>query len=222
MSRFIVFEGIDGSGKTTQAKLFAERLRKDGRSVLETREPTNGVVGKLIRSMLTKQHANWDYDWKAMSLLFSADRAAHVSNVILPMLAAGADVVCDRYILSTVAYQVTAAVQKEYGPPRGGGYDRAAREFFVDWMRDVCRMFPKPDLTIVLSLSVELAMERLAERGTAAEHYEVPAALQGASEVYESAISTWEVSWYPMIVGVDARGTEEEIAERVWSAYQGL
>jgi dTMP kinase len=99
---FVTFEGVDGSGKSTQARLLAERLREEGREVVLTREPGGTALGEEVRSLLLhgEQIAPW-----AEAALFAAARAQLVDEVIRPALARGADVVSDRYLDSSLAYQ---------------------------------------------------------------------------------------------------------------------
>jgi dTMP kinase len=108
---FVSLEGIDGSGKSTQARLLAERLRASGREVVLTREPGGTPLGESIRDLLL--HAGDVAPW-AEAALFAAARAQHVAEVIRPALDRGAAVVCDRYVDSSVAYQ---------GGARGLGVD---------------------------------------------------------------------------------------------------
>jgi len=109
---FVTFEGIDGSGKSTQAELLRARLEADGREVVATREPGGTELGERIRELLL--HGGHVSPW-AEALLYTASRAQHVVEVIRPALERGAWVVCDRYVDSSVAYQ---------GVGRGLGLER--------------------------------------------------------------------------------------------------
>lgn len=99
---FVTFEGLDGSGKTTQAELLRARLEADGIEVVFTREPGGTELGEQIRDLLL--HGGHVGPW-AEALLYAASRAQHVEEVIRPALDRGASVVCDRYLDSSVAYQ---------------------------------------------------------------------------------------------------------------------
>lgn len=132
---FIVFEGLDGSGKTTQAKLLADRLSERGRRVHLTAEPTTGPIGAELRHYLAHRLS---FDPRVLPYLFAADRADHLYNAesgILAALASGVTVICDRYVLSSLAYQST----------------EAARELVETLNRD----FPPPDLTVYLDVTPE-------------------------------------------------------------------
>jgi dTMP kinase len=109
---FVTFEGVDGSGKSTQARLLAERLGSEGREVVVTREPGGTALGEEVRALLL--HGGDLAPW-AEAALFAAARAQLVDEVIRPALARGADVVCDRYLDSSLAYQ---------GLARGLGIER--------------------------------------------------------------------------------------------------
>jgi dTMP kinase len=146
LGRFIVLEGIDGSGKTTQAKLLAAWLRDRGREVLETFEPTHGPWGLRYRAW-----ARGELDDKAEAVLhwFVEDRREHVERVIAPALRRGEIVICDRYAASTRAYQAAQ------------GVDRALllRTLEAD-------AFPEPDLTLWLRVPVAIAVRRMGAAAT--------------------------------------------------------
>ena len=109
---FVTFEGLDGSGKSTQAELLRDRLEADGEDVVATREPGGTELGERIRELVL--HGGHVTPW-AEALLYAASRAQHVDEVIRPALERGASVVCDRYVDSSVAYQ---------GVARGLGLER--------------------------------------------------------------------------------------------------
>jgi dTMP kinase len=111
-SMFVSFEGLDGSGKTTQLTLLAERLAAEGREVVATREPGGTELGEKIRDLVL--HGGHVAPW-AEAALYAASRAQHVEEVIRPALERGAIVLCDRYVDSSVAYQ---------GVARGLGLER--------------------------------------------------------------------------------------------------
>jgi len=145
---FVTFEGVEGCGKSTQARLLAGFLRKSGRRVLLTFEPGGTPLGRRIRKALLEPAgrvvplAEW--------LLFEADRAAHVRQVVLPALRHGVSVVCDRYSDSSRAYQ---------GFGRGIGLGR------VDAVDRIATGGLKPDLTILLDLPAGAGLARVRRRG---------------------------------------------------------
>ena len=110
--RFIALEGVDGCGKSTQAALLAAALRRAGHRVVETREPGGTALGEAVRGIVLG--SDDDMSPMAEALLFAASRAQHVAQVIRPALSAGAWVVCDRFVDSSLAYQ---------GAARGLGID---------------------------------------------------------------------------------------------------
>jgi dTMP kinase len=176
--RFIVLEGIDGSGTTTQSKRLAEELERRGAPALWTCEPTAGPVGKLIRQALQRRLTAEDgatprsLSWSALALLFAADRIDHVDAVVEPALAQGRTVIRDRYVLSSLAYQSVTS-------PEG--------EAAVPWIRALNARAIRPDLTIVLDVPEDVAAERRALRGGPPELFEIRDVQRRLAEAYARA-----------------------------------
>jgi dTMP kinase len=141
--RFITLEGPDGSGKSLQARLLGERLRAAGFDVVVTREPGGTRTGEQVREIVLG--AGRGLDPMADALLFSAQRAQHVAEVIRPALAAGQVVVCDRHRDSTICYQ-----------GYGSGLDVEAMRA----LQDLATRGLLPDLTILLDVSVDVGLQR--------------------------------------------------------------
>lgn len=141
---FVTFEGVDGSGKSTQAELLREWLQNEGREVVVTREPGGTTLGERVRELLLDGEGMSPWSEAA---LFTAARAELVDQVIGPALASGADVVCDRYLDSSLAYQ---------GVARGLGVERVLG-FNVDAIRGIL-----PDVTFLLAVDLDEARQRSA------------------------------------------------------------
>lgn len=147
---FLVLEGLDGAGTTTQAAALERALRGRGERVLKTAEPSSGPVGVMLRQVLTGRLTGYGrpVDQTTLALLFSADRADHAHQEILPALEAGTTVVCDRYVLSSLAYQ---------------GLDLPLEEVAA-----INAHAPAPDLTLFLDVPPKVAeARRKASRGHA-------------------------------------------------------
>jgi len=151
MHPFITFEGPEGSGKTTQIRLLADRLGASGRSILVTREPGGTRIGNAIRAILLDA-AHTEMMPRAETLLFNAARAQLVDEVIYPALAAGKIVLCDRYADSTLAYQ-------------GFGHGQALAPLRL--VGDFATAGLTPDLTVFLNIDPAAGLER--KRATAEE-----------------------------------------------------
>ncbi len=161
---FIVIEGIDGTGKSTQAKMLADALTAIGHSVILDREPSDGPYGKLLRNSATTGRMTPQEELD----LFHKDRRQHVNEVISPSLTEGKVVVLDRYYFSTMAYQGQR------------GFDsaelRATNETFA----------PAPDILFILDLPVDKALERIGVRGDTANEFEQRDALQFCRDTFLS------------------------------------
>jgi len=171
---FIVLEGIDGSGTTTQARWLAAWVETRGREVVLTAEPTGRAVGTIIRQILQGRPADGaggavEADEVMMALLFAADRADHMQNVVLPALDAGRVVVSDRHYLSSVAYQ---AIGVEMG-----------------WVEMLNARFRRPDLTVLLDTDPEVSLRRKHAQGRPAERYERAHALERVRGNYIEAVA---------------------------------
>jgi dTMP kinase len=201
---FITFEGTEGSGKTTQQVLLAGTLRDAGLEVLTTREPGGGTpVGETIRTLLMDPEC-WRHLGLAEIYLYAAARADHLERVVEPALAAGAVVVCDRYLDSTLAYQ---------------GYGRGRP---LELIRSLHRLPPlgrRPDLTLWLDLDPELGLRRARSRNSRKAD---PAGGRGYDDA-ELAFHRRVRRGFGAIAReepgrvrvVDASGPEEEVAREV-------
>ncbi len=203
--RFIVLEGIDGAGTTTQCALLAAHLRKDGTAVRTTREPSDGPVGGTIRQILAGRIVGAGGrapGWATMALLFAADRMDHVEAEIEPFVDTGGLIISDRYDASSLAYQSVSS-------GRGG-------ESTVEWIRTLNKNAKRPHLTIVLDVPPEVAASRREARGDAAQLYEQNE-LQRALCVFYKDLQRHMPQ--DRVTVVDGSGTVEQVAEKVHAAY---
>lgn len=198
--RLIVFEGGEGSGKSTQADLLASRL-----GALCTRQPGGTAIGERIRAIVlagADSETGAALTDRAEALLMAADRAQHVETVIEPQLAAGRHVVCDRYIGSSIAYQ---------------GYGRGLDVDVIRWISGWAAGGLWPDLTILLQVSDETARART---GAARDRIEAAGAefhrrvLEGFVEQARDEDDWWVV--------VDGEGDIEEVHARVLDAVRAM
>jgi dTMP kinase len=196
--RFVVLEGGDDSGKSTQARRLASSLRERGLTVCETFEPGATSAGVVIRELLLHDAAPIAATTEA--LLMAADRAQHVTEQIEPALAAGQWVVCDRYLPSSLVYQ---------GVVRGLGVD------VVEELNRAATGRAAPDLVVVLDVPDAVAVAR---RGASADRLESEGdAFHAAVRAAYRSLATargWAV--------VDGEGDVETIAARVWSHVEPL
>ena len=187
---FIVFEGPDGSGTSKHSQLLADRMQKEGYNVLLTTEPTEGVIGQEIRSLLNSDNMPPP---DAVQLLFTADRAQHVKEIVNPALESGKTVISDRYALSTFIYGVALGLDEQ-------------------WLKDLNRKFPEPDLTIVTLPSLETCIERIGKRETT-DQFE-NALFQ--KQIYEGYRGIED----PTTIFIDTTPEKEIVAEEIWNEVQ--
>jgi dTMP kinase len=196
--RLIVLEGIDGSGTTTQTERLVEHLRRRGRTAVSTREPSAGPVGRLLREVLLGHHRisrDVSLDGRTMALLFAADRFDHLQREVEPILAAGNDVVSDRYLMSSLAYQAEEA-------------DR-------EWVALLARGVRPPDLTILLDIPVEVAAQRRLLAGRPEERYDADSYLSRVADNYRR-LARADAS----AVILDGSAAREDVAAAVVAAVE--
>jgi dTMP kinase len=196
--RFLVLEGIDGAGTTTQAERLELFLNGRGRRTLRTREPSDGPVGRLIRRFLAGDETPPPPD--AMAMLFAADRFDHLSREIEPALADGVDVISDRYYLSSAAYQSQAS----------------ARDEVLRLNRSVRR----PDLTLVLAVDAEVAERRRQAAGRTHELYDALPLQRRIAEAYEYLARRPPLG--ERIVIVDGAASPEVVEQEICRAVAAL
>lgn len=195
--KFITFEGGEGTGKSTQARLLAERLENSGISAILTREPGGTALGEDIRALILKDRPQ---DPLTELLLFAAARAEHMTSVIRPALDDGTWVISDRFIDSTRVYQ---------------GKLYAIEPEFIATLEKYTVGHDLPDLTLILDLAPEAGLERAASRGTLsrydAERIETHETLRrGFLEIAESEADR--------CILIDGNLPAESVATAVWQA----
>jgi len=202
MSLFITFEGGEGSGKSFQARVLYRRLSKSATPVLLTREPGGTPLGKKLGRWL-----KWTDD-RAISpltalLLFNASRAQLVSEIIRPKLESGITVICDRYADSTTVYQ---------------GYGRGLDLGIVQTINNVATQGLKPDLTVLLDVSVEVGLARKSNESHDRFEQEEIAFHQRVKEGYLNLTANETERW----LVIDASQPKEKIAQIIWQRVNQL
>lgn len=184
---FIVIEGIDGTGKSTQVQRLGEWFISQGREVVLSREPTDGPWGKKVRESAATGRLSPEEELE----YFLNDRRQHVTELIAPSLAAGKVVILDRYYFSTMAYQGTR------------GFDpmeiRRKNEAFA----------PVPDLLLIMDIDVDSALKRIGTRGDTANEFEKRENLQRCRDIFLSLQNE------AFVRVINTMGTPEEVAEHV-------
>lgn len=198
---FFAFEGIDGSGKSTQIKLLTEKLRARGLRCYETREPTDGPVGSMVHQIMT---GRLQADGRVISSLFAADRLDHLTNPVdglCQTVEQGVTVVTDRYYFSSYAYN---------------GVD-----LDMDWVIGCNRLSAellRPTLHIFLDIPVSTALARIAKNRLHTELYEKEERLTAVRENYFKIFERFRDT--ERVAVIDANADVDTVAQRVWEAVQ--
>jgi dTMP kinase len=165
---FIVIEGLDGSGKTTQVKLLAAKLRQTHKAVF-TAEPSKGKIGLFIRNSIL--YGEKRFPTAIEALMFAADRLEHVQNEVLPALVEGRVVVSDRYVYSSLAYQGSAGLS-------------------LEWIKAINQHALKPDLALFIDVDPEAVQTRLKRKKSVMENLETQ---QNVRAIYQKFIEKGEL-----------------------------
>jgi dTMP kinase len=206
---FIVLEGVDGAGTTTQSLRLQEKLQAKGVAAQVTQEPSKGPVGMLLRLVLSGRivvplaGAPGAPSWTTLALMFAADRMDHLEAEVLPLLKSGVTVISDRYYHSSIAYQSCT----------GGSSVQD-----LHWIKEINSYARRPDLSIVLDVSPEVALDRRRARGSA-ELYDQIQLQRDLCAFYRELGRYLERE---RIVSVDGNASFEEVANAVFAEVEPL
>jgi dTMP kinase len=184
---FICVEGLDGCGKTTQAKILVRKLRKIGYDAVYTAEPSRGKIGRFIKRYCL--HGGKRVSSVVEALLFAADRYEHVETEIIPALKDGKVVVSDRYMYSSLAYQGAAGLN-------------------LDWIRMINEHAVSPNLAIFIDVDPNTVIKRLKPKKSVMENLETQRKVR---EVYLKFVENGE------LVRVDGNKPKSEVAKEIFS-----
>lgn len=191
--RFLVIEGLDGSGQTTQVGLLAEKLRLAGFPVVTTKEPTDNLIGGLIRGVLTKE---WKLSGPALQLLYAADRGHHLQRLIVPALKRGQVVISDRYLYSSLAY--------------------GSLKSSLAWLKQVNSQFIRPQSAFYLQVRPETALERIRRSRPESELFETRRVLEQVARVYEQLCRDG------LLLSIDGERSVEKISQELFTRCQDI
>ena len=196
----ITIEGIDGAGTTTQADLLIERLKQLGKETARTQEPTDGLIGRIVRSSLQQRDEAQFIDPAALALLFAADRLEHLERIVKPALDKGAVVVTDRSVFSSLAYQ--------------------GMELEESWVASINAQAPMPHVLIWINVPAEISMARIIQRDGVRERYEKRELLETLAERYRT-IAQSQLEGV-QILEIDGTQTVSDVSESIWTGLQEL
>ncbi len=194
---FIVFEGIDGAGTSTQATLLDDFFKSKSIKTLKSFEPTNNVIGSMIRSMLKKRIVpsidsnDEQIDPRTLALLFAADRMDHIQNEIKPALKNNNVVIEDRYVLSSIVYQGKLTNNEQ-------------------WVKELNKFTIEPDITFFIDTDYDIAFERINTRNISHEIYEEKNLLKNLSLEYKKHAKNLS-----SLVSIDGNLKKEEVFKEI-------
>lgn len=194
----VVIEGIDGSGKSTLAKNLFQKIKEESNNCLLTREPGGTSLGVTLRSILHSQEEQMSR--KASFLLFAADRAQHIHNVILPALANKQIIISDRMIDSSIAYQ-----------GYGHGIDISFIQFINKWILQELH----PDITFYIKIPLNIALERIYKRGNMSAFENDTHFLERVSKGFDTLYENRSD-----VIEIDGTLSPEEIVNRAYNELQ--
>lgn len=204
---FVTFEGVDFSGKTTQRKLLAEKLRAAGYDVVETREPGGTPYAEQIRELILRNKKTGDDEVIhpiTELLLFQAARAQHVRNVIKPALEAGKIVLCDRFVMSTFAYQVW---------PHTSEADGTLMDLFYGSTPFVTGVLQREPVTFFFDLPKEERLKRKLARGDEINHFD-----EREDEFFAKVDEAFDqLKHSNMVMTIDANRSREVITDELFN-----
>jgi dTMP kinase len=187
--KFIVFEGLDGSGQDTQIALLEKHLKTHGKKAVVTSEPSHNLIGGLLRSLL---RAHWKMNNTGMQLLYCADRAHHLEAEVMPELQKGNNVICGRYVFSTIAY---------------GSLNNDKK-----WLETLNEKFIMPDITIFFKVSPKECMRRINGSRSNTELFEKRKKLE---KVFKTYLKLAADKKYKNVYVVDGDKSIDEVAKDV-------
>ena len=206
---FVVIEGLDGAGTTTQTRRVAETLRQKGQPVSTSCEPSDGPIGMLIRQMLSKRITVFDEEQghravgrQTLALLFAADRLDHLRAQVEPALSRGEVAITDRYYHSSLVYQ---------GDSADGNFD-------YRWVEEINGRARTPDLTVYLEASAQVCLSRISERGRR-DIYESREKLERLERRYEEVMQRVEARGEE-VLRLDATASVQELTRAIVEAIE--
>lgn len=185
---FIAFEGLDGSGSSTQVELLVSKLKENGFRAYATKEPTNNIIGGLIRGQLTH---DWNSSMECLQLLFAADRAHHLHREIIPAVRDQKIIVSDRYFFSTVAF--------------------GSLELDREWLLNLNEKFILPDITFLIKVPAKVCLERMKESRFELELFEEEQKLKKVWNGYD-----WLSKKFSNVYVIDGTQSRVQIAGEVF------